>query len=71
MHAGVEEFYYVMQGSGIARINNETAPIVKGDAVPVLLGDIHSFENNGAADLEFLIVGIAREKGKLDTMDVK
>jgi mannose-6-phosphate isomerase-like protein (cupin superfamily) len=71
MHAGVEEFYYVMQGSGIARINNETAPIAKGDAVPVLLGDIHSFENNGPADLEFLIVGIAREKGKLDTMDVK
>ncbi len=71
VHAGVEEFYYVMQGSGIARVNNETAPIVKGDAVPVLLGEIHSFENNGSSDLEFLIVGIAREKGKLDTMDVK
>jgi Mannose-6-phosphate isomerase len=71
MHAGVEEFYYVMQGSGIARVNNETAPIAKGDAVPVLLGDIHSFENNGSSDLEFLIVGIAREKGKLDTVDVK
>jgi mannose-6-phosphate isomerase-like protein (cupin superfamily) len=71
MHTGVEEFYYVMQGSGIARINNESASIGKGDAVPVLLNDIHSFENNSPADLEFLIVGIAREKGKLDTVDVK
>ena len=67
MHIGVEEFYYVMQGSGTARINNESAPIAKGDAVPVLFNDVHSFENSGSADLEFLIVGVARvflfEKG--------
>jgi mannose-6-phosphate isomerase-like protein (cupin superfamily) len=66
MHTGVEEFYYVMQGSGTARIGDETAPIAKGDAVPVLFNDVHSFENNGSADLEFLIVGIAREQGRLD-----
>ena len=71
MHAGVEEFYYVMQGSGMVRINDETASIAKGDAVPVLLNDVHSFENTGTGDMEFLIVGIAREKGKLDTVDVK
>ena len=71
MHIGVEEIYYVMQGSGTARVGAESAPISKGDAVPVLFNDVHSFENNGAADLEFMIVGIAREKGKLDTVDVK
>jgi hypothetical protein len=32
----------------------------------VLLNDQHSFENTGSIDLEFMIVGIAREKGKLD-----
>jgi mannose-6-phosphate isomerase-like protein (cupin superfamily) len=71
MHIGVEEFYYVMQGSGIVRINAETAPIAKGDAVPILLNDVHSVENTGSADLELMIVGIAREKGKLDTVDIK
>jgi mannose-6-phosphate isomerase-like protein (cupin superfamily) len=71
MHTGVEEFYYVMQGAGKARINEETASIAKGDAIPVLLNDVHSFENTGSGDLEFLIVGIAREKGKLDSVDVK
>jgi mannose-6-phosphate isomerase-like protein (cupin superfamily) len=71
MHAGVEEFYYVMNGEGSTRINDETTVIRKGDAVPVLLNDVHSFENTGKQDLEFLIVGIAREKGKLDTTDVK
>ncbi len=71
MHIGVEEFYYVMNGEGSVRVNNETAAIHKGDAIPLLLGDVHSFENTGTSDLEFMIIGIAREKGKLDTVDVK
>ncbi len=70
-HIGVEEFYYVIQGEGTARVNQESAPIHQGDAVPILLNDAHSFENTGSRDLEFLIVGIAREKGKLDTEDLK
>lgn len=65
-HANVEEFYYVMNGSGTVRINDETAPITKGDAVPVLLTDSSSFENTGSGDLEFLIVGVARIKNVLD-----
>lgn len=71
VHTGVEEFYYVMNGEGSSRINNETAAIQKGDAVPVLLNDTHSFENTSGSDLEFMIVGVAREKGKLDTADIK
>src|SRR5581483_10710493 len=66
-HAGVEEFYYVIEGQGNARVNSETAEIRKGDAVPVLLNEIHSFENPSNADLEVMVVGIAREKGKLDS----
>jgi mannose-6-phosphate isomerase-like protein (cupin superfamily) len=70
-HEGVEEFYYVVNGSGKALIGEETAQVRKGDAVPVLLNDIHAFENTGTDDLEFLVVGIARQKWALDTIDVK
>lgn len=69
-HEGVEEFYYVMSGEGTARINDETAVIRQGDAVPVWLNDVHSFENTGGAELEFLVVGVARHKWALDTIDV-
>ncbi len=69
-HEGVEEFYYVMKGAGTARINDESAPIQKGDAVPVLLTDIHSFATTGNGDLELLIVGVARQKWALDSSDV-
>jgi mannose-6-phosphate isomerase-like protein (cupin superfamily) len=70
-HEGVEEIYYVMAGEGVARVNNESADVHPGDAVPVLFNDIHSFENTGGADLELLIVGVARVKWALDTVEVK
>jgi mannose-6-phosphate isomerase-like protein (cupin superfamily) len=65
----VAEFYYVISGEGKATIASggqsaETAPIGKGDAVPIQLGDTHSFENSGSQPLEFLIVGVARDTSK-------
>lgn len=61
-HDGLEEFYYVMEGSGVAHLGNESAPVHKGDAVPVLLNETHSIENTGDADLELMVAGIARTK---------
>jgi mannose-6-phosphate isomerase-like protein (cupin superfamily) len=69
-HAGVEEIYYVLNGSGEAQVDGDKAPITKGDAVPVLLNQVHSFRNNGTGDLEFMIVGVASQKNVLDTVEV-
>jgi len=71
LHRGVEEFYYVIDGQGRARVNDETAEIARDYAVPVRLNEVHSFENTGASDLEFMVVGIATRKGALDTVDVR
>ncbi len=68
-HSGVEEIYYVLNGEGEVRVNDETAAIHKGDAVPVRLNEVHSFRANGAAELEFMIVGVASQKGVLDTIE--
>jgi len=65
-HAGVEEVYYVIHGTGEASVGNETASIKKGDAVPLQLNDPHAFRNTGTDDLEFMILGIAARKGVLD-----
>jgi mannose-6-phosphate isomerase-like protein (cupin superfamily) len=71
LHRGVEEFYYVLSGEGLARVNQESVTIRKDDAVPIRLGEVHSFENAGSGELEFMVVGIAARKGALDTTDVK
>jgi len=69
-HAGVEEIYFVLNGEGEAQVNDETSPIRKGDAVPLLLNDAHSFRNTGSQDLEIMIVGVAAQKNVLDTLDI-
>jgi mannose-6-phosphate isomerase-like protein (cupin superfamily) len=76
MHQEVAEFYYVMGGQGKVTIagpaGSESAPIVAGDAIPIQLKDIHSFENTGNQPLEFLIVGVARDLNKkVDSVDVR
>ncbi|HET7214943.1 MAG TPA: cupin domain-containing protein, partial [Terriglobia bacterium] len=70
-HVGVEEVYYVMNGDGELLLNGKTAPITKGDVVPVLLGEVHSFRNNGSQDLELLIIGVAAQKWVLDTEEME
>ncbi len=66
-HAFVEEVYFVLNGEGEARVGGETAAIHKGDAVPVLLNEPHSFTSNGSQDLEFMIIGISTRKNAMDT----
>jgi mannose-6-phosphate isomerase-like protein (cupin superfamily) len=67
-HPGIEEVYYVLQGEGQAQVNAERAAIHRGDAVPVLLNEPHAFKNDSAQDLEFMILGIATQKGVLETI---
>jgi mannose-6-phosphate isomerase-like protein (cupin superfamily) len=66
-HIGVEEIYYVLNGDGKVRVNDETAEIHKGDAVPIRINEAHAFTANGTSDLELMIVGIATQKDVLDT----
>jgi mannose-6-phosphate isomerase-like protein (cupin superfamily) len=75
LHHEVAEFYYVLKGSGTATVGGgrsaaESAPIQEGDAIPIQLGEVHSFENTGSDPLEFMVVGIARDLSKhVDSID--
>lgn len=69
-HEGVEEFFYIMNGEGSVRVDKETAAVRKGDAVPVFFNEAHEFSNNTGADLEIMVVGVARAKWALDTVPV-
>jgi mannose-6-phosphate isomerase-like protein (cupin superfamily) len=77
MHREVAEFYFVMKGTGTATVGGgrggaaDTAGIREGDAVPIQLSEVHSFENTGNDPLEFMIVGVARDLSKhVDSVDV-
>jgi mannose-6-phosphate isomerase-like protein (cupin superfamily) len=70
LHRELAEFYYVMNGDGAVSVAGETAPIHSGDAIPIQLNDVHSFENTGTQPLEFLIVGVSRDNNRrVDSVD--
>jgi oxalate decarboxylase/phosphoglucose isomerase-like protein (cupin superfamily) len=67
----------VMNGEGTVTVSAggrggaaETAPIKAMDAIPINLGDVHSFANTGSMPLEFMIVGISRDGHKTDEIGV-
>ena len=51
----------MIAGTGTVTVDSETAQIRAGDAIPIDLRQTKSFSNEGAAPLEFLIVGVARD----------
>ena len=71
------EFYYVMSGQGAVTVaaegsGSEVAPIQAGDAIPIQLNEVHSFENTGSEPLEFMIVGVSRDSNRrIDSIDVQ
>jgi mannose-6-phosphate isomerase-like protein (cupin superfamily) len=62
----MSEAYIVMNGAGTVTVDGETAPIRAGDAVPVDLGQAHSFTQTGSEPLEMMVLGIARDMAAKD-----
>jgi mannose-6-phosphate isomerase-like protein (cupin superfamily) len=56
-----------MDGAGQVQVNGETEPIRKGDGIPILFREPHSFINNSPSNLELMIIGISGVKDALDT----
>jgi mannose-6-phosphate isomerase-like protein (cupin superfamily) len=56
----LSEAYYVMSGEGSVTVNGETVAIKKGDAIPVDVGQSHSFKAGGQP-LELMIIGVAKD----------
>lgn len=75
LHREVGEVYYVVKGRGEVTVSSqaggvESAAIHEGDAVPLKLGETHSFENTGSEPLEMLVIGVSRDANRnIDNID--
>ncbi|MBB3691858.1 cupin domain-containing protein [Sphingomonas sp. BK580] len=58
---GISEMVYVIAGAGEAQVAGERAPLRTGDALPVEVGAARTLRATGAAPLELLVVGVARD----------
>lgn len=55
-HSGAHEFFYVIEGEGIASSDGESMAVRKGDALLLEPGSVHVIENTGAGKLYTLTV---------------
>ena len=63
-HDAIAEAYYVLGGEGkdsVAGAEAGTAAVRAGDAIPVRIGETTRFTSTGAAPLELLVMGVARD----------
>lgn len=57
----MSEVYYVVSGQGEFTVGTETTAVREGDAIPVDFGQARAIANRGAAPLELMIIGVARD----------
>lgn len=55
-HSGAHEFFYVIEGKGIASSDSDSLPISKGDALLLNPGSTHVVRNTGKTKLYTLTV---------------
>jgi mannose-6-phosphate isomerase-like protein (cupin superfamily) len=56
-----DEFYYVLEGSGVMQLGGETVPVKAGDHVFTPLGMPHGIANTAASgDLKILLTAVER-----------
>jgi len=55
-HEGQDKLYYVLAGSGLATVANDTYDVTAGDLVLAPAGLLHSMKNTGAENLVVLTI---------------
>lgn len=55
-HCATEEIYYVLEGSGVMTIGDESEPVALGDAIFIPTGSVHSLRNTGSSDMRIILV---------------
>ena len=55
-HAGQEEVYNFIRGSGMMKIDQDTFPVYEGDVILIEDGQFHQVINNSTSNLYFVCV---------------
>ena len=53
-HVKTEEIYYILEGSGLMEVDDETRQVGVGDAIAIPPGSYHQVTNTGPGVLKFL-----------------
>lgn len=55
-HEVLEEIYYILSGSGVMTVGEESREVSSGDAIFIPKNHVHSLTNTGEEDMKLLLV---------------
>lgn len=55
-HREIEEIYYVVSGSGLMTVGDETRQVEAGDAIYIPRGHRHTLKNTGTESIKLILV---------------
>ncbi|MCJ7603975.1 MAG: cupin domain-containing protein [Desulfobulbaceae bacterium] len=59
-HEDMQEIFILIKGEAQILVNNEQEELCEGDTVVVPAGSVHSMENVGKNDIEYIVIGVAK-----------
>jgi mannose-6-phosphate isomerase-like protein (cupin superfamily) len=55
-HREIEEIYYILSGTGVMTVGEQSRQVSSGDAVYISRGQVHSLNNTGSEPIKLLLV---------------
>lgn len=55
-HEVLEEIYYILSGSGVMTVGDESQAVSAGDAIYIPKNNVHSLTNTGEEEMKILLV---------------
>ncbi len=55
-HEVLEEIYYILSGSGVMTVGDESQAVSTGDAIYIPKNNVHSLTNTGEEEMKLLLV---------------
>ena len=69
-HEDMQEIFILISGQATMAVNNEIEVLQAGDGIIVPIKHVHTMENIGAQDVEYLVIGISTgTNGKSVTLE--
>jgi mannose-6-phosphate isomerase-like protein (cupin superfamily) len=62
-HKISRQFFYILEGEGQIRFENELVSLHKGEGLEIAPLVKHRFENNSSADVSFLVISVPKSHG--------
>lgn len=59
-HEDMQEVFILIKGKALMTIEQEQVEVQEGDTVVVPIGSVHTMENVGEKDVEYVVVGVSK-----------